>query len=128
MRRVLIEVEARGAERQIEIENEHVLAEMLADGPRDIVRDRRAARAALGGNERNRAPDRRRAFGGKQVGDGVDDRLRTRGQNEIFRHARADQLAIEQHVVDMSEHDQPRCRVAHLGEPIQATRNLVGRQ
>ena len=73
-------------------------------------------------------PIGRRAFGGKEFGDGVDDRLRAGRQHEIFGDAGADQFAVEQHVVDVAEHDQPRRGVADLGQPLEGVRDFLGRQ
>ena len=87
VRRILVEVEAGGAEGQIDVEDQHVLAQMLADGPGDVVRDGRSPGAALGRDEADGPADRRSTFGGKQVGDGVDDRLRAGRHDQVFGYA-----------------------------------------
>jgi hypothetical protein len=107
VRGILVEVEAGGAEGKIHVEDQHVLAKVLTDGPGDVMSDGRTARAALGGNERDGSPDRRGVLAGEEIADGRNDIWRGGWQDDIFRDAGADQLAIEQHVIDVAENDQP---------------------
>ena len=53
LRRILVEVEAGGAERQIEIGDDRVELEVARDRPGDVVRDGRGADAALGADHRD---------------------------------------------------------------------------
>ncbi len=126
--RVLVEIEPGGAERQVEIDDQHVLADRMGDGPGDIVRDGRRPRSTLGRNKADGPPDGRRAVGGEQIGDGVDDRAAVGGHHQIFGHPGPDQAAIEHHVVDMADDDDAGRGVAHLGQLGQRRLDPVGRQ
>ncbi len=60
LRRVLVEVEPGGAERQVEIGDHGIEVHVACDRPGDVVRDRGSADAALGADDRERASDRLR--------------------------------------------------------------------
>ncbi len=85
-----------------------------------------AARAALGGDEADGAPDRGGAFGGVELGDGGHDLGGGGRQHHIFGDAGADQLAIEQHVVDMAQHDDAGGGIADFGEAPERGRDFLG--
>ena len=73
LRRVLVVVEAGGAERQIEIGDDGIELEIACDRPGDVVRDRRCADAALGADDRDGAADRLGVRRREQAGDRADD-------------------------------------------------------
>ena len=73
----------------------------------------------LARDEGDGAADRGGVLAGEEIADGGDDGRRGGRQHDVFGNAGADQLAIEQHVVDVAEDDQPGRGVADLGKPLE---------
>ena len=124
LRRVLVEVEAGGAERQVEIGDHGIEVHVARDRPGDVVRDRRGADAALGADDRERAPDRLGVGRVEQAGNRADEIDRADRRDQIVADAAPHHLAIEHDVVEMADRDHARAGVADLGEHIEAGEQL----
>src|SRR5207249_3227268 len=105
LRRVLVEIETSGAERQIEIGDHGVKMDVARDRPGDVVRDRGGADAAFGADHRERAADRLCVLRGKQAGYRADDVDRANRCNHVVADAAPDHLTIKYDVVEMPDHD-----------------------
>ena len=125
LRRVLVEVEAGGAERQVEIGDHRVEMHVARDRPGDVVRDRRGADAALGADHRERAADRLGVGRVEQAGDRADEVERADRRDQVVADAAPHHLAIEHDVVEMADHDHARAGVADLGERIEPVEQLL---
>ena len=89
----------------------------MADGAR--------ARAALGADKGDDLPDRAGLRIGIDVGDAVDDLQHLDRRHDIFAHPPAQQLAVQQHVVDMADGHDLGARIADLGETVEIAEHLL---
>ena len=119
LQRILIEVEARGAERQVEIGDDHVALERAGDGERRVVADRARAGAALGADKGDDLADRSGLRIGVDRRDALDDLRHVHRRHDIFADAAAQELAVEQHVVDVTDGDDLGARIADLGKALE---------
>ena len=122
LRRVLVEVEAGGAEGEIEIGDDGVEREVARDRPGDIVRDGRGADAALGADDRDGAADRLGVGRENSPQIARTTSMRADRRDQVFADAAAHQLAVEHDVVDVADHDDVGAGVADLGELVEAGR------
>jgi len=113
LRRVLVEIEAGGAEREIEIGDHRIEHEIARDGKGDIVCNRRGADAALGADNRDDAAHRFGVGRGEQAADRARDLERTDRRDQIVADAAPHQFAIERDVVHAADDDHACLRVAH---------------
>ena len=125
VRRVLVVVEAGGAEGEVEIGDHRIQRQIARDRPSDVVGDGGSADAALGADHGDDAADglgfRRR----EQVADRphhVDGGDR---RDYVVADAAAHQFAIERDVVDLADHDDAGSGVAHGGEMVEAGQDVV---
>ena len=125
LRRILIVVEAGGAERKVEIGHDRIELQVAGDRPGDIVRDGRGADAALGAHDRDGAADRLGVGRREQAGDRPDHVDHGDRRHQVVAHAAAHELAIEHDVVELSDHDHARAGVADVGQRIEAGEQIV---
>jgi hypothetical protein len=123
---ILVVVESGGAEREIEVHNDRLKAQVATDRPRDIVRDGRSPDATLGADYGYDAAYRLGIGCGKQVADRPHDVDGANGRHQIFADPAARQLAIKPDVVDAAKHDHPRTGIADLRQLIETLENVVG--
>ena len=125
LRRVLVEVEAGGAEGEIEIGHDGVELQVARDRPGDVVRDGRGADAALGADHRDHAADRLGVRRGEQAADRAHHVERADRRDQVVADAAPHQLAIEHDVVVPADHDHPGAGVADLGERVEAGEQVL---
>ena len=89
LRRILVEVEAGGAEGEIEIGDHRIELQVARDRPGDVVGDGRGADAALGADHRDDAPDRLGVGRGEQPADRAHDVERADRRDQIVADAAA---------------------------------------
>ena len=119
LRRVLVVVEAGGAEGEIEIGDHRIEGEIARDRPGDVVRDGRGADAALGADHGDDAADRLGIGLRIQAADRAHDVDGADRRDQVVADAAPRQLAIERDVVDAADDDHPRAGVADFGELIE---------
>ena len=125
LRRILIVVETRGSETEIEVADDGVELEVARNRPGDIVRDGRCPDPAFCPDHGDDAPDRLGIGRGKQPADRPHDVDRADRQHQVVADPAAHQLAIEDDVVMAPDDDHARARVADLGERIEAAEEVV---
>ena len=89
----------------------------MADGAR--------ARAAFGPDKGHELADRAGLGVGIDGGDAVDDLRHVDRRHDIFADPPAQELAVEQHVVDVADGDDLGARVADLGETVEIAEHLL---
>ena len=112
---ILVEVEAGGAEGQIEIGDDDVGLQDLRQRPRRVVADGRRADAALGADEGIDVADGLGVGIVVEVGDRLHELHRRQRLDQVFADAALQQIAIEHDVVDVPDDDD-------LGAGVAATR------
>ena len=122
LRRILVVVEAGGAEGEIEIGDDGIEREVARDRPGDIVGDGGGADAAFGADHRDDAADRLGVRRREQSANRAHDVERADRRDQVVADAAPDQLAVEHDVVDAADHDDARAGVADFGELIEAGR------
>ena len=122
---ILVVVEARGSEPEIEIGDDGVELKVARRRKSDVVGDGGGADAALGADDRDDPPDRLGVGRRKQPADRAHHVERADRRDQVVAHTAARELAIEQNVVVAADHDHPRTGVAHLGERIEAAEHVV---
>ena len=125
LRRVLVEVEPGGAERQVEIGDDGIEVHVARDRPGDVVRDRGGADAALGADDRERASDRLGVERMEQAGDRADEVDRADRRDQIVADAAPHHLAIEHDVVEVADRDHARAGVADFSQHIEAAEQFL---
>ena len=128
LHRVLVEVEARGAERESEIGDDDVARQRLRQGPRDVVADGRRTDATLGADERVDVTDRIGIRIVVEVGDAFHDLQRRHRRDQVFADAALQQLAVEHHVVGLADDDDLGAGVAALGQTVELVQQFEPRQ
>ena len=126
LRRVLIVIEAGGAEGKVEIGHDRIERKIARDRPTDVMRDGGSADAALGADHGDNAADRLGIGRREQSADPAHDVDGADRRDQIFTHAAPRQFAIERHVVDAADHDHPRAGIADLGELIEPVQDFIG--
>ena len=112
LRRVLIVVEAGGAEGEVEIGDDGIERQIARDRPGDVVGDGGGADAALGADDGDDAADRLGFRRREQAADRAHDVDGADRRDHVVADAAADQLAIEHDVVDAADHDHAGAGVA----------------
>ncbi len=125
---ILIEVEAGGAEGEIEIGDDDVRAQRLRKDPGDVVADRRGADTALGAGEGKHVADRVGARIVVEPGQALHEIERRDWSHEVLRHATLQELAIENDVVHGADNDHLRALIAVLGKLIELGQKLGRRE
>ena len=110
LQRILVEIEAGRAEGQVEIGDHHVALKHRGNGEGGVVADGARAGAALGPDKGNDLAYRPRLRIGVDRRNALDDLRDCDRGHDIFADAPPQELAIEQHVVDMTDGDRPWCR------------------
>ena len=128
LRRILVEVEAGGAEGEVEIGDDDVVLEVAGDRPGDVVGDHRGADAALGADEGDGAAERLGGAIDVEVGDRLDDAHQVDRRDEIFADAALGEAAVELDVVDVADDDDLGAGVADLGQAVELGVEPVARQ
>ncbi len=126
LRRILIVIEAGGAEGEIEIGHDRIERKIARDRPGDVVRHGGSADAALGADHGDDAADRLGVRRREQSADRAHDVDGADRRDQVVADAAPRQLAIERDVVDAADHDHPRAGVADLGELIEPGQDVVG--
>ena len=125
LRRVLIVVEAGGAEGEVEIGDHGIQRQIARDRPGDVVGDGGRTDAALGADDGNDAADglgfRRR----EQAADRAHDVDGADRGDDVVADATAHQFAIQRDVVDAPDHDHAGSGIADGGELIEAEEDVV---
>ncbi len=120
LRRILVVVEAGGAEGEVEVGDHRIQRQIARDRPGDVVRDGGGADAALGADDGDDAADglglRRR----EQVADRAHHVQRVDRREHIVADAAAHQFAVQRDVVDLADHDHPGTGIADGGELVEA--------
>ena len=119
LRRILVEVEAGGAEGEVEIGDDDVVLEIAGDRPGDVVGDHRGADAALAADEGDGAAERLGRAIDVELADRLDDAHEVDRDDEILADAAPHQLAVELDVVDVADDDDLGAGVADLGEAVE---------
>ena len=125
LRRVLIVVEAGGAERQIEIGDDRIELQIARDGPSDIVSDRcMAPTPPLAPTTAMMRPTglASGAENSPQIARTTCERADRRDQ--VVADAPPHEFAIEFNVVGAADDDDAGAGVAHLGELVEAGENF----
>ena len=125
LRRVLVVVEAGGAEGEVEIGDDAIEREIARDRPGDVVGDGGGADAALGADHGDDAADRLGVGRGEQAADRAHHVDRADRRDQVVADAAPDQLAVEHDVVGPADHDDAGAGVAELGERIEAGQDAV---
>src|SRR5262249_34700373 len=94
------------------------------NGPGDIVGDGGGADAALGSQDRDDASDCLGFRGREQVADRTYDVDGADRGDDIVADAAAHQLAVERHVVDAADHNDPGAGVAGGCELVEVDENV----
>ncbi len=126
LRRVLIVIEAGGAEGKVEIRHHGIEREIARDRPGDVMSDGGSADAAFGADHGDDAADRLGIGRGEQSANRAHDVDRSDGRDQVVAHAAPRELAIERHVVDAADDDDPRAGIADLGKLVEAGQDIVG--
>ena len=125
LRRILVVVEAGGAEGEVEIGDDGIQRQIARDRPGDIVRDGGCADAALGADDGDDPADglgfRRR----EQAANRAHHVERVDRRDHVVADAAAHQFAIERDVVDAADHDDAGSGIAHGGELVEAGQDIV---
>ena len=95
LRRILVVVEAGGAEGEIEIGDDRVEREIARDRPGDVVRDGGSADAALGADDGDDAADRLGVRRREQTADRAHDVEGVDRRDQVVADAAPHQFAIE---------------------------------
>ncbi|OIQ67180.1 hypothetical protein GALL_512450 [mine drainage metagenome] len=125
MRGILIIVEAGGAERKIEIGHHRIQRKIARDGPGHVVRDRGCANSTLCADDGDDAADGLCFRRGKQPADRAHHVKGIDGRDHIVADAATHQFAIKRDVIDATDHDDARSRIAHGCELIEAGEDVV---
>ena len=124
LRRILVVVEAGGAEGEVEIGDDGIHRQIARDRPGDVVGDGRGADAALGADHRDDAADRLRLGRREQVADRAHDVDRADRRDDVVADAAAHQLAIERDVVDAADHHDAGAGVADGRKLVEAGQDV----
>lgn len=119
LRRILIVVEACGAEGEIEIGDDRIQRKVAGDGPGDVVRDGGGADAALGADNRDDAANGLGFGNGEQATDRAHDVERRDRRDQIVADATADEFTIQRDVIDAADDDDAGAGVTHARELIE---------
>ncbi len=125
LRRILIEIEAGGAEREIEIGHHRIEHQVARERERDIVGDGGGADAALGADHGDDAADRLGIGRREQSAHRAHDLQGADRRDQIVADAAPDQLAIERDVVHAADDDDAGAGVAIIGELIETGEDLL---
>ncbi len=121
---LLVEIQAHGAERQVEIDHRGVDMQLLGDAPADIVRQGGGAGTATGADKGHHPADRARRRIEIKAGDRLDDLQRRQRCHQIFRGAAAHQFAVQLHVIDAADHHHLGGGIAHFGQAIEFVQRI----
>ena len=124
--RILVEIEAGGAEGEIEIDQRGGDADLGGQRPGEIVRDRGRTAAALGAGEGEHLADRLGFRRRVEIGDRLDHLHRVKRGHQVLADALADQFAIERDVVGAADHDDLGRRIADACQPLQLRHQRPG--
>lgn len=119
LQRILVEVEAGGAERQVQVDHHRGGLHALGHRPGEVVGQGRGPDAALGADEGDLPPDERRGGVGIEAGDRADDLQRALGLGDVLADPAPHQFAIEGDVVGLADDHDLGARVADLGQAVQ---------
>ena len=125
LRRILVVVEAGGAEREVEIGDHGIQRQVARDRPGDVVRDGGGADAALGADDGDDPADRlgfRRCEQAANRAHHVDGGDR---RDHIVADAAADQFAIEADVVETADDDDAGSGIADGRQLVEAGQDIV---
>ena len=124
LQRILVEIETGRAEGQIEIGDHHVALERRGDGEGGVVADGARAGAAFSADKGNDLTHRPRLRIGVDGRNALDDLHHLDRGHDIFADAAAQELAIEQHVVDMADGNDLGAGIADLGETVEFAQHV----
>ncbi len=125
LRRILVVVEAGGAEREVEVGDHRIEREVAGDRPADVVGDRRGTDATLGADHRDHAPDRLGLGHREQAADGANHVDGCDRRNDIFADAAAHQLAVKRDIVHPADHDDAGAGITDTGQLVEAGEDVV---
>ena len=124
LHRVLVEVEARGAEGQVEVGDDDVGLQDLRHGPGGVVAHRAGADAALGADEGDDVADGIGVGIVVEVRQALDQLQRRDRSDQVLAHAALQQLTVEHDVVGAADHHHLGAGVAALREPVELGQHL----
>ena len=125
LRRILVVVEAGGAEGEVEVGDHRIQRQVARDRPGDVVGDGGGADAALGADHRDDASDRLGFRRREQVADRAYHVDRHDRRDDVVADAAAHQFAIERDVVDAADHDHAAAGVADGGKLVEPGENVA---
>ena len=123
--RILIEVEACRAKRQIEICHDRIEGEIVRDGKGDVVGDSRSADTTLGSDHGDDPSDRLGIGRGEQSAHPAHDLQCADRRDQIIAHAAPHQLPVEPDVIHAADDHDPRAGVAIIGKLIEAFEDIL---
>ena len=103
LRRLLVEIQRKRAERKVEIDNRRVNLQLIGNAPAHIVRQRRRTSAPPCAHEGDDTADGLRLAIDIKAGDRLDQVERIERGNEIFTDAAAHKFPIELDIVDAAD-------------------------
>ena len=124
LRRVLVEIESRGAEGEVEIGHHRVEHQVARNGKGNVVGDGRGADAAFGADDRDDATDGLGVRGREQTTHGAHDLKRADRRNQIIADAASHQLAIERYIIHPPDDDDARGGVTHRRQLIEPAEDV----
>ncbi len=125
LHRILIVVEAGGAEREVEIDDDGIQREIARDRPGHIVRDGGRADAAFGTDDGDHPADRDRLGRREQAADRahhIEDHDRP---DDVVVDATAHQFTIRRDIAGAADHDDTGAGIADGRELIEAGEDVV---
>ena len=125
LQRILIVVEAGGAESEVEIDNDGIQRQIARDRPGHVVRDGGCADAALGADDGDDAADGDGLRGREQAADRADDVDRLDRPNDVVADAAPHQLAIGRDIVGAADHHDAGSGVADGREFVEAGQDVA---
>ena len=124
--RILVVVEAGGAERQIEVDDDGIQRQIARDRPGHVVCDGGGADAALGADDRDDPADGDLFRRGEQAADRPHHVERLDRAEDVVADAAADQFAVGRDITGAADHDDPGAGVANGCEFIEAGEHVAG--
>ena len=124
LQRILVVVEAGGAERKVEVDDHRIQRQVARDRPCHVVGDGGGADAALGADDRDDPTDRDGFGRREQAADGADHIERRNRPDHVIADAAPYEFAIGRDIVIAADHDHARSGVAYGGEFIETGKNV----
>ncbi len=122
---ILVVVEARSAECEVEIDNDGIQREIMRDGPGHVVRDGGCADAALCADDGDDAANSDRLRCREQTADRAHHIEGFNRPDHVIADAATHQFAIGRDIIFIADHDDAGSGVAYGCELIKASQDIV---